>query len=547
MIWYMCKYTPLELFAGFSCPVSRLPEETEDFERADSLGHPNLCGYGKALLEAALKPEVQELVLVNCCDVVRRMYDILSENRRMDFLYLLDLPHKNGPAEKEILRKRLVRLKESYEAFSGRRFDFKKAWEALPAEKAKEEGQPCVSFAGAHGSRRLADRIREMLPLPVRNDTCGGRRRLVRPEKIPENEAEFFERYAEMLLDQFPCMRMEDISQRREKDPFVRGVIYHTMKFCDYYGFEYADLRERRDTPLLKIETDGTRQSEGQLLTRIQAFGETGLGLSSAKQTGAGEGTYAAGIDSGSASTDVVILGPGKTIAGWSVVPTGAGAARGAERAFQEAADRAGISREKISGCVATGYGRENIGLGDETVTEITCHARGAWFLNPGVRTVIDIGGQDSKVICLDENGNVENFVMNDKCAAGTGRFLEMMARTLELSMEDMSRLGREWKEDISISSMCTVFAESEVVSLIARNAAVPDIIHGLNQAVAAKTAALVRRLKGRPPFMMTGGVAKNAGVVRELEKKLGSRIFVSEYSQLCGAVGAALAAFEKI
>ena len=546
MMWYMCKYTPLELFAGFSVPVRPLPGETEDFERADSLGHPNLCGYGKAHLEAALEPGVRELVLVNCCDVVRRMYDILKQNRSMEFLYFLDLPHKNGPGEKALFRKNLVKLKESYEAYCGRNFDFRKAWAALPQPGGESRQEPCVSFAGAHGGERLLENIRHMLPVRIRNDTCSGRRKLERPRREPEKEEDFFEYYAELLLDQFPCMRMEDVRKRRGEDPAVRGVIYHTMKFCDYYSFEYAGLKNRTDVPRLKIETDGTRQSEGQMATRIQAFGETGLGLKPEKRKTAGEGGYVAGVDSGSASTDVVVLGPDKTIAGWAVVPTGAGAARGAEKAFQKALDRAGIQEQDITGVTATGYGRENIGLGDRRVTEITCHARGAVFLKPGIRTVIDIGGQDSKVICLDEEGNVENFAMNDKCAAGTGRFLEMMARTLELSLEDMSRLGGNWREDITISSMCTVFAESEVVSLIARNAAVPDIIHGLNKAVAAKTAALVRRLKGRGPYMMTGGVAKNAGVVEELKKKLGEEIYVSEYSQLCGAVGAALTALEK-
>ena len=318
------------------------------------------------------------------------------------------------------------------------------------------------------------------------------------------------------------------------------------MKFCDYYSFEYAAQKDRAEVPLLKIETDGTRQSEGQLATRIQAFGETGLGLvSEEKNIPQNGGGYTAGIDAaldcrgdpGAGRNHCRLVGD---------PPTGAGAARGAEKAFQEALDRAGVSREKIAGIVSTGYGRENIGLGDETVTEITCHAKGAWFLRPGVRTVIDIGGQDSKVICLDSRGNVENFVMNDKCAAGTGRFLEMMARTMELSLEELSRRGLEWKEDINISSMCTVFAESEVVSLIARNTAVPDIIHGLNKAVAAKTAALARRLKARGPYMMTGGVARNAGVVRELEKRLGEKIYISEYAQLCGAVGAARTAFAK-
>ena len=546
MIYYMCKYTPLELFAGFDTEVCRLEKETDEFLTADSLGHPNLCGYGKALLEAAMEPEVREILLVNCCDVVRRIYDILKRSRRLDFLYLLDLPHKNGNAERRRFARQLERLTEAYESFSGRRFFWEQAWEALPA-KLEEEEKCCVSLMGAHGGSGLLETIRASLPGAVRDDTCSGLRRLQRPSGKPENREQFFESYGEALLGQFPCMRMKDVNRRRDKDPRVRGIIYHTMKFCDYYSFEYAGLKERAEVPLLKIETDGTRQSRGQLSTRIAAFGESGLGLKKAEGAARREhGGYAAGIDSGSSSTDVVILGPDQRIAAWSVVPTGAGAAAGAKKAYQEALDRAGIQAQDIKRVTATGYGRENTGVDAGTVTEITCHARGARFLNPSVRTVIDIGGQDSKVICLDENGNVENFVMNDKCAAGTGRFLEMMARTMELSLEEMSRLGSRWKEEVTISSMCTVFAESEVVSLIAGNTAVPDIIHGLNKSVAAKTAALVLRLKGKGPYMMTGGVAKNAGVVKELEKKLGAEVCVSEYAQLCGAIGAALFALEQ-
>ena len=174
-------------------------------------------------------------------------------------------------------------------------------------------------------------------------------------------------------------------------------------------------------------------------------------------------------------------------------------------------------------------------------ITEITCHARGAHFLDPEVRTVIDIGGQDSKVIRLDENGAVANFVMNDKCAAGTGRFLEMMARTMEMNLDQMSECGLEFKEDITISSMCTVFAESEVVSLIAQNKATDDIVHGLNKAVAVKTAALTRRVGGEEKYMMTGGVSKNKGLVKTLEEKLGTKLVISDKAQLCGALGAAL------
>ena len=352
------------------------------------------------------------------------------------------------------------------------------------------------------------------------------------------------EKYGEILLCQMPCMRMQNVQKRDELAKGVTGIIYHTMKFCDYYSFEYAKIKEKKEIPLLKIETDGTRQSEGQLATRLDAFAES-LALAGKKEGESRDGMYTAGIDSGSASTDVVILDENKQLISWAIVPTGAGAAVGAQKALDEALQKAGLTEKDLRRIVSTGYGRETIGRGDGSVTEITCHARGAHYLNPKVRTIIDIGGQDSKVIRVDETGAVQNFVMNDKCAAGTGRFLEMMARTMELSMEEMSALGQRWKEDVTISSMCTVFAESEVVSLIAQNTAPADIIHGLNKAVAAKTAALVKRIGGQEAYMMTGGVARNKGIVQVLEKKLESRISVSEHAQLCGAIGAALIAME--
>ena len=248
-------------------------------------------------------------------------------------------------------------------------------------------------------------------------------------------------------------------------------------------------------------------------------------------------------MDSGSASTDAVILDADGNLAGWSVVQTGSGAASGAEKALEQAMKMAGITKQDLRKVISTGYGRETIGMGDMSVTEITCHAKGAHYLMPSVRMVIDIGGQDSKIIRIDEKGSVVNFVMNDKCAAGTGRFLDMMARTMEMSLEEMSERGLSWKEDVQISSMCTVFAESEVVSLIAQNTLSADIIHGLNMAVAGKTVSLVHRIGGQPPFIMTGGVAQNKGVVRALEEKIGEKIFVPDQAQLCGALGAALIA----
>lgn len=254
---------------------------------------------------------------------------------------------------------------------------------------------------------------------------------------------------------------------------------------------------------------------------------------------------YFAGIDSGSATTDVVILDQDKNIVAKVILPTGAGASNGAQRALEQALQQAGLTEKDLTATVTTGYGRGVIQTGDKSVTEITCHAKGAHFLNPAIRSVIDIGGQDSKAIKVEPDGSVSNFVMNDKCAAGTGRFLEMMARTLEISLEDISTIGLKWKEEITISSMCTVFADSEVVSLVAQNKALPDIVHGLNQSVATRAAALFRRIGGAHPCMMTGGVSRNKGVVWAIEEKIGQPLYIHPDAQLCGALGAALFALE--
>lgn len=256
-------------------------------------------------------------------------------------------------------------------------------------------------------------------------------------------------------------------------------------------------------------------------------------------------GSYVAGIDSGSTSTDVVVLDLQGTIVSEAIIPTGGGAEKSAEACLQSALEQAGIPRSEVRAIVTTGYGRAYINAGDDSITEITCHAKGAHHLNPKVRTIIDIGGQDNKVIRVDEAGNVVNFVMNDKCAAGTGRFLEMMANALQISLSEMSQMGTKWDQDITISAMCSVFAESEVVSLVAQSKAVPDIVHGLDKSVASKIASLIKRVSGEDEYMMTGGVARNAGVVAAIEKKLDCKLFISEKAQLCGALGAALFALE--
>lgn len=545
---YICKYTPVELLEAFGGECAILNHMPDNFDLADQVAHPNICGFGRSLLEACMEGRVRELVLVNCCDTIRSAYDVLLEYGKLDFLFLLDIMHSGSTCSREHATSELKRLAEAYGAYKGTTFDAARFREAF--RERKRPTSPYISVLGARVGDELFGMMERTMPLPVRNDTCVNNRAVAAPADDESDFDTLMADYAAALLGQLPCMRMIDTTGRKAlyNDPHLAGVIYHTVKFCDYYGFEYSALRRHLDVPLLKLESDYTIQSSGQLSTRLEAFAESIAPEQTLRKgthkTMHGKGLYA-GIDSGSTSTDVVIIDRDKNIIAQAILPTGAGAAAGADRALEEALAQAGLKREDIDATVTTGYGRSAIQLGDQSITEITCHAKGAFFLDPSVRTIIDIGGQDSKVIRLDENGNVTNFVMNDKCAAGTGRFLELMARTLELSLDEMSTLGLDWKEDVVISSMCTVFAESEVVSLIAENRTPADIIHGLNRSVATKTCALCRRVGGEENYMMTGGVSKNKGVVAEIEKILGVKLHISDKAQLNGALGAALFALE--
>lgn len=546
--YYVCKYTPIELLTALGAECENLNGMQEGFDRADQMAHSNICGFGKSLLEAVMSGQVRELVLVNCCDTIRSVYDVLAESGKLDFLYIVDMLHSGGECSRQRTAAQLKGLAKAYAAYKGTTFDAK-AFRAAFHAPEKTRG-PHISVLGARMGKELFEMVQNAMPFPVENETCVHNRSV--GEVLPPEDADFdalMEWYAAELLGQIPCMRMMDNTGRKRlfNAPDLKGIIYHTVKFCDFYSFEYAQVKQSVTVPLLKIESDYTLQSSGQLLTRLEAFAESmAPGQGEGKEIKMGKG-YFAGIDSGSTSTDVVILDRDQKMVTGVILPTGAGAAVGAERALEQALEQAGLQRSDIDAIVTTGYGRTAIQDGDKSITEITCHARGAHYLDPGVRTVIDIGGQDSKVIRLDENGAVVNFVMNDKCAAGTGRFLEMMARTMEMDLDEMSKAGLHYKEDITISSMCTVFAESEVVSLIAQNKPTDDIVHGLNKAVASKTAALAKRVGGEERYMMTGGVSKNRGLVKTLEEKLGTTLVVSEKAQLCGALGAALFAMDMV
>ena len=249
-----------------------------------------------------------------------------------------------------------------------------------------------------------------------------------------------------------------------------------------------------------------------------------------------------AGIDVGSISAKAALLEDGEIVA-TCVILTGYNAKKAGRQVYEEALAKAGVDPAQVEKIVATGYGRNSIEFASKAVTEITCHAAGAHFLNPEVRSIIDIGGQDSKAIVLDDRGKVKDFTMNDKCAAGTGRFLEVMARALEVDLDAFGELSLSAETASPISSLCTVFAESEVISLIAKGEKRENIIAGIHASIGARVVSMAKRIGVRPPAMMTGGVAKNIGVVKALEEKLGADLIVSENAQVNGAIGAALIA----
>lgn len=586
---YFCKYAPAELAYGFGQESVCVNPCASGMEKADQIVHRDVCAFSRSLLTYRLsEPDPAPLLLTTCCDPVRRLQDALVEMGQKT--YTVALPRKAGETSISLYAAELMRLIAQMEKELNRPFDLQAMREGLRKEAAAEEEERekilqaprRLALLGARVSTELMERIRALSPLPVEDLTCTGLRSAAHLSQALESACaradaqgkglslqEAMEAYAGGLLTQVPCLRMMDVSERARlaKDPAVCGIIYSTVSFCDFYGFEYASLREEHPgRPMLKLETDYTLQSDGQLITRIEAFLEE-LGLEKRKpaasetrpsgaalahqKTPAGKEPamkYFAGIDSGSTSTNCVILDEQKKIVGFSVVPTGYQIESSARKALSQALSMAGLQEADITSRIATGYGRAALRQdvsGD--VTEITCHAKGAFFLDPSVRTVIDIGGQDSKLIRLDEKGGVIDFAMNDKCAAGTGRFLELMAASLGITLGQMSEMGtQEESEKITISSMCSVFAQSEVVSLIAEGKNRVDIVRGLDRSIAAKVLSLGGRSAITPRCMMTGGVARNQGVVRAMSEKIGENVLVPEEPEICGALGAALIALER-
>ncbi len=570
MIGYVCKYTPVEMIEAMGGKTVRIEPESADFNCAECVMHANICSYAKGVYETVKLKNMKKIVLMNCCDSIRRLYDTLLKYEKLEYLYMIDLPKKRDLTSKKYFRFQIEKFLHDYQKKFGAEFES----ENLKKEIAKnvEISQPAknsgisVAVAGARVSKEIIRILAEMKIGIAQNITCTGEKRKFHID----GDSGIFDSYCRQLLDLTPCMRMQDNAERMEilNSPDIDGIIFQTVKFCDFYGYEYARLLRDISKPILKLESDCISGSAGQLMTRLKAFKESlsvkkgvvdmyGEEPNHASSLNSGKrrklkkdkktDRIVAGIDIGSTSANVALMDVmGKLIA-YSIVRTGAKSEIGANDAMKTALANADLSFEDVDYVVATGYGRDSIDFADESVTEITCHGKGAVFSNPAVRTVIDIGGQDSKVIKLDGNGNVRDFVMNDKCAAGTGKFLEMMSRTLEIDIEHLGGEALKSQKNVNISSMCTVFAESEVISLIADNTEKSDIINGLCNSIASRTSSLLNRVGKEEKVMMSGGVAKNKGVVKSMESKLQTKIFLPEEPQIIGAIGAAVIGIERI
>ncbi len=251
------------------------------------------------------------------------------------------------------------------------------------------------------------------------------------------------------------------------------------------------------------------------------------------------------GIDAGASATKALIIDEHGEISSYAIVPSKANFRTSAEKALEESLKKANLTFRNIFFTVSTGYGR-NLVKANAMSSEITCISRGAFKLFPSVRTVIDVGGQDSKAIRIADDGRTLNFIMNDKCAAGTGKFLEVMANTLEKPIEELSNLHFKAARPIRVSNTCTVFAESEVISHISQGSEIEDVIAGLHEAIADRIFTMASRLGFEKDIAFTGGVAKNRGFVGAISKRIGFSPILPEEPQIICALGAALAAAKK-
>lgn len=568
MIYYSCSYIPMEVLLGSDSEFHRITSVAP--VSCHELGC-NLCGYAKTVYEKGMELSSDDYLLIaDSCDAMRRIGDLLSELSSAR-VFILRLPWKRDADAVEFLSGEIgdlttflensgvaVNLHTGIGRFNDlvdhvltneirvEGADLSRLYlSALDGNKAKIDSNlvsrgPRKRIALSGGVTDIGafdNAVEKAGGIMVSNDTCLGRRPF--SSKTADN-IEPLTAIAERLLKwRSPCARFSETISA--SDESADATVFVVPKFCDFFDF----VRPRDNMKTYRVELDFPLNSDGQLTTRIGALMEKNDSRSVLHSE---EGTTViyAGVDSGSTTTNGVLIdGKGRIIFS-KTVKTGIRASNTAEGLMQEMTEFSRKNGNQIGKCISTGYGRLLVSSASDKITEISCHARGVFELFPEARGIIDIGGQDSKVIRLNSGGNVEDFAMNDKCAAGTGRFLEVMASALEMDTEKMSSLARKSKKDISISSVCTVFAESEVVSLIGMGERIEDISAGLFKAIAKRVGAMYSRLGSPTPLVFTGGVARNAGVVEAMKMLFKTEILIPDVPDIMGAYGAALFARES-
>ncbi|MEJ5349648.1 MAG: acyl-CoA dehydratase activase [Desulfosoma sp.] len=571
---------------------------------------PDVCSFHRATLGGVLAGYLPRFQLVvatsHVCDGQSKTLEEIARLLEAEF-FLLDVPQENTPEAVHYLAEQLRRLEAVLQDLTGMQLDAERwrkifAWSHETREMQLRLQQirrrrPCPLYGREAfilnfltmqlmGTRFLRDAYRRLLHTLESGKWTppdGERFRIVwllaypffKDSFVPFMEKELGMRaVAEELGFVFePFLDGADphksLAQKMLSNPNL-GPIENRIRLVESLVREYepdgvvhfshwgcrqgcggvsmiADALARLGVPFLELHgdcVDDRNDAPGAVRTRLEGFAEV-MGKRRAQVSVRPVDGFYLGIDVGSLTAKAVVINGSGEIQFHKVIYTGASCKRAARQLYEMLLEHADL-KGKIRACVATGYGRSVIDFADATVSEISCHARGMVHQIKEVRTIIDIGGQDTKAISVDEDGTVRQFLMNDKCAAGTGRFLEVMARALEIDLEDLGPLACRARRSLTISSTCAVFAESEVVSLIADDTPPEEIARGICDSIAARTAAMVARVGKRERVAMSGGVAKNIGMVRALERALQTSLVVPPEPQIIGALGAALLARDR-
>jgi predicted CoA-substrate-specific enzyme activase len=557
-----CSLIPREvlLLAGRRPVEIQPPEAPDHASGCECALCDNLCSWVRHLAGRLLAGDADSSVVVVpvSCDAMSKLHDVLAASGR-DGVFRLPVPRRNDEAGIRYLAGQYVRLLGQL-GIDESNFDEVRARHAVPAASgndavARQADAPRVGLAGSVYPERHFRTVLEEAGAQVHVlRRCG----MAVPGPLPDSLLEgsihdFCRRLAAHYLGSAVCPRMmttrmteslaAEVAARR-----LAALVVPVLEFCDGYHLAVDDLLRCLPAgfPLLLVEGDLTSGFGEQTVTRLEAFMERVRGdIGKRPARPVDRSRYVVGIDVGSTQVKAVLMDAEGRLAGTSLCPTGGRMVESSRDAVAQLLSRAGVDRAAVAAVSATGYGRKSVAC-DATRTEIACHARGVSRTVTGPVTVIDIGGQDSKVIVTGGNGQVLRFSMNDKCAAGTGRFIDAMVRTLGLDMGRFSALSLEAAAEVPVTSMCSVFAESEVISLTARSEPLSGVARGINASIARRVAGMVRRAAGAPPFVLTGGVSQIPGFVSELERELGEPVRVFEHALHAGAIGAAMLVIES-